>query len=183
MATKIYLQFLLVPLALAYFVTFLLAPIMDIVEARPYAVGSTILCQNKFANLELWEPKQGEYPLVYYKKLEKDYEEEEIDGKKTGRKLWKAPPDEEIEKRSIMTTEQWEAAKDRLNLEGGPRCVADLTQTLKLPHMVAVLFCLTVTCLVCYGLVSVRLIPPLTQTVCRTYPRTVLANLEHALCS
>ena len=161
MAAKIYLEFHLVPLILAYFVTFLLAPLMDIVENRPYDMpGLGVLCANKFASLELWEPKTATYPLEYYRKLPADFTEEEIEDpsgakKKTGKLIWNAPAEEEIEKRAVMTTDMWEAAKDRLNLEGGPRCVADLTQTIKLPHMVAVLWCMAATGCICYGLASV----------------------------
>eukprot|EP01051_Picozoa_sp_SAG22_P004067 SAG22_NODE_210_length_15092_cov_81.740946_2_plen_526_part_00 len=156
-AAKIYLDFLLVPLILAYFVTFLLAPLMDIVENRPYSFGANPSCANKFASLELWEPKQGEFPIVYYAKKAEDYTDEEIDDgkggtKKTGQQIWNAPEQSIIDKRSVMTTEQWEAAKDRVLLEGGARCVADLTQTLKLPHMMAVLFCLGATSVILYGI-------------------------------
>ena len=154
MAAKIYLEFLLVPLILAYFVTFLLAPIMDVVENRPYTLpGEKVMCANKFASLDLWEPKQGKFPLEYYRKLPADYTPEEINGKMTGQQIWKAPEDDEIEKRSVMTTEMWEAAKDRANLPDGPACLADLLQTWKLPHMMAVLFCLTATGCILYAIV------------------------------
>ena len=35
-ATMIRLQFVIVPLILAYFVTFLMAPVLDLMEKRPY---------------------------------------------------------------------------------------------------------------------------------------------------
>ena len=46
-AAVIALQFVLVPLSLAYFVTFLMAPLMDMMEKRPYdGVPKMVMCKN-----------------------------------------------------------------------------------------------------------------------------------------
>jgi len=179
-AAIVYLEFLLVPLILAYFVTFLLAPIMDMMENRPYgAPGVGILCKTKFASLEYWEPDDMKFPLEYYEKKigfgeTDDFVEEEYtmpDGtkKKTGQLIWKygeegttdTLPDgtvktaisrEVIDSRKKMTTEDWEAAKDRANLEGGGKCVADFVATFKVPHGIATLLCLVIIGLIGYGI-------------------------------
>lgn len=44
----IYLKFVLIPMFMAYFVTFLLGPIMDAMEHRPYQLGSTFYCKDNF---------------------------------------------------------------------------------------------------------------------------------------
>jgi predicted PurR-regulated permease PerM len=44
----IYLQFVLIPMGMAYFITFLLAPIMDSMEDRPYQFGSKFYCKENF---------------------------------------------------------------------------------------------------------------------------------------
>ena len=42
------LQFVLVPMLMAYFVTFLLGPVMDAMEHRPYQLGSSFYCKENF---------------------------------------------------------------------------------------------------------------------------------------
>lgn len=44
----IYLKFVLIPMFMAYFVTFLLGPIMDAMEHRPYQLGSTFYCKENY---------------------------------------------------------------------------------------------------------------------------------------
>lgn len=43
-----YLQFVLIPMGMAYFITFLLAPIMDAMEDRPYQFGTKFYCKENF---------------------------------------------------------------------------------------------------------------------------------------
>jgi predicted PurR-regulated permease PerM len=42
------LKFVLIPMFMAYFVTFLLGPIMDAMEHRPYQLGSTFYCKENY---------------------------------------------------------------------------------------------------------------------------------------
>jgi predicted PurR-regulated permease PerM len=47
-AACVYLQFVLIPMGMAYFITFLLAPIMDAMEDRPYQFGTKFYCKDNF---------------------------------------------------------------------------------------------------------------------------------------
>lgn len=47
-AACVYLKFVLIPMFMAYFVTFLLGPVMDAMEHRPYQLGSSFYCQENF---------------------------------------------------------------------------------------------------------------------------------------
>lgn len=49
-ATMIYMRFVLKPLIMSYFLTFLQGPIMDLLEKRPYAVGGKTLCMAGYKN-------------------------------------------------------------------------------------------------------------------------------------
>jgi predicted PurR-regulated permease PerM len=47
-AACVELQFVLVPMGMAYFFTFLLAPLMDAMEDRPYRLGNTFYCKQNY---------------------------------------------------------------------------------------------------------------------------------------
>ena len=122
-AAVIALQFVLVPLSLAYFVTFLMAPLMDMMEKRPYdGVPKMVMCKNKYADDDWW----GHDGESYFEKLEIDYDKE---GE------WKFPEDRAGRKR--MTQQEWDAAKDRAALEGVNQVIVDCTTAVKFPHMIA----------------------------------------------
>jgi len=44
----VHLQFVLVPMGMAYFMTFLLAPILDAMEDRPYRLGNKFYCKENY---------------------------------------------------------------------------------------------------------------------------------------
>jgi predicted PurR-regulated permease PerM len=122
-ATIIWLKFVLVNLTLAYFVTFLMAPMMDMMEKRPYdGVPKLVLCKNKYADDDWW----GHDGESYFEKLDEDYDKEGD---------WQFPESREGRKR--MSQAEWDAAKDRAALEGVNKMVVDLTTSIKIPHMIA----------------------------------------------
>lgn len=134
-AVFINLGFVLVPLTLAYFVTFLMAPLMDLMEKRPYdgmPVGP-VLCKNKYADDDWW----GHDGESYFEKLDEDYDKEGD---------WQFPEDRTGRKR--MTQGEWDAAKDRAALEGLNQVVVDCTTAFKFPHMAA---CALTLGAWCYG--------------------------------
>lgn len=122
-STIIWLEFVLVNLTLAYFVTFLMAPMMDMMEKRPYdGIPKMVLCKNKYAD-EDWWAHDGE---SYFEKLDDDYDKEGD---------WQFPEDRTGRKR--MTQIEWNQAKDRAALEGISKVAVDLTSAVKIPHMIA----------------------------------------------
>lgn len=132
-ATVIWLQFVLVNLTLAYFVTFLMAPMMDMMEKRPYdGIPKLVLCKNKYADEDWW----GHDEESFFEKLPEDYDKEGD---------WQFPESRDGRKR--MTPEQWNAAKDRAALEGVSKLIVDITTAIKFPHMVACIVTLGVWCL------------------------------------
>ena len=119
----IWLEFVLVNLTLAYFVTFLMAPMMDLMEKRPYdGIPKLVLCKNKYAD-EDWWAHDGE---SYFEKLDTDYDQEGD---------WQFPEDRAGRKR--MSQMEWDAAKDRAALERPAKMIVDVTTAIKIPHMFA----------------------------------------------
>ena len=59
-AAVIYLDFMLIPLTMAYFLTFLQAPILDLFEKRPYPLGKMQLCAGALENAALFEHDEDE---------------------------------------------------------------------------------------------------------------------------
>lgn len=118
----VYLKFVLVPLIMAYFVTFLQAPLTDLMEKRPYPVGTKVLCETKFANPESFMPSKNKAGYV----------------KKTNPLI-------------TMTNDEWDRAKEREDLDGLKRAMADLIVVGKLPHMAACALTLVLTIAILAG--------------------------------
>lgn len=134
-ATIIWLEFVLVNLTLAYFVTFLMAPMMDMMEKRPYdGIPKMVLCKNKYADEDWW----GHDGESYFEKLDEDYDKEGD---------WQFPKEEDRANRKRMTQIEWDAAKDRAALDGPSKMLVDLTTAVKIPHMIACVVTLGVWCL------------------------------------
>lgn len=145
LAAIIALQFVMVPLILAYFVTFLMAPMMDLMEKRPYDgipyPKNTVLCKTKYAD-EFWWANDGE---SYYEKMPEDYDQEGV---------WQTPMDKEkLVGRQRMTQAEWDEAKDRAALEGLDEFVSGCTTAAKFPHMIACVFTLLGWCGMTYFVV------------------------------
>lgn len=51
-AALVYLRFVLVPLLMSYFAIFLIGPVMDLLEYRPYQMGTRIFCRENWKNVE-----------------------------------------------------------------------------------------------------------------------------------
>lgn len=129
-AVFITLDFVLKPLIMAYFVTFLMAPVMDLFEKRPYdALGDkATCCKQHFASEEFWqyEPKTNDY-------FEKLLEDTNYEGKYT------RPNEDVIATRTRITQDIWNEAKDRDALEGVQRIIKDFVIVQKIPHLIACL--------------------------------------------
>lgn len=139
LACIIALEFVLVPLILAYFVTFLMAPMMDFMEKRPYdGIPKTVLCKNKYAD-DWWWAHDGD---SYFEKKPEDYD---IEG------VWNFPSKEDRVGRQRMTQAEWDEAKDRAALEGTTKFVVDCTTAIKFPHMIACAFTLIGWCVIVWG--------------------------------
>jgi predicted PurR-regulated permease PerM len=135
------LRFVLVPLILAYFVTFLMAPMVDLMEKRPYdGVPKMVLCKDKFAD-EDWWAHDGE---SYFEKLPEDYDVEGV---------WQFPDKEARAGRKRMTQTEWDEAKDRAALEGLDELVVGCTTAVKFPHMAACAFTLIGWVAIAYSIV------------------------------
>ena len=135
------LEFVLVPLILAYFVTFLMAPMMDLMEKRPYdGIPKTVLCKNKYAD-DFWWAHDGD---SYFEKLSQDYN---VEGE------WVFPSKEERVGRQRMTQAEWDEAKDRGALDGSSKFIVDCTTSFKFPHMAACAFTLIGWVAMVYGAV------------------------------
>jgi len=63
-ATMFAMEFVLVPLLMAYFITFLMAPMMDMMEMRPYKMGEGYMCKEEYvhpARKRYMDTKRGDY--------------------------------------------------------------------------------------------------------------------------
>jgi len=127
-AATIYLQFVLVPLIMAYFVTFLMAPIQDIFEKRPYVCSGKELCVTKMADVQRWELKEdGRYYLLADNGeagVHEGMTQENFKGAGTS-----------------ISEEQHNQNQDRFAAENP---IADFLATGKLPHIVACICTLAV---------------------------------------
>jgi predicted PurR-regulated permease PerM len=136
------LRFVLVPLIMAYFVTFLMAPMMDFMEKRPYdGIPKMVLCKDKYAD-DFWWAHDGE---SYFEKLPADYDVEGV---------WQFPDKEARADRQRMTQTQWDEAKDRAALEGLDELVVGCTTAVKFPHMAACAFTLIGWIAIAYGVIA-----------------------------
>lgn len=148
-AVFISLGFVVQPLMMAYFTTFLMAPIMDIFEKRPYdALGDSMgclenatPCKTHYASDEFWQYDAN--TNEYFEKLAADIDKADM--------KWRRPDDDEIEKRRRMNTEDWNSAKDFAAIEGVQKVVQDFLVVGKVPHMVACALTLVLGFLIIFG--------------------------------
>jgi len=140
------LQFVLKPLIMAYFVTFLMAPLMDMFEKRPYdALGDKgTCCKKNFASDQFWQyvPQTNDY----YEKLLTDINME------TGKFM--VPTDEQVTLRNRLTQDEWNIAKDHAALHESGAAIAvvkDLLVVGKLPHMLACTLTMVLSVAIVFG--------------------------------
>ena len=75
----VWFRFILVPMTMAYFLTFLIGPIIDVMTQRPLICMGKVLCKiNKLPPdkaAEAWKQRRGKRPLPHISHLEYPYDE------------------------------------------------------------------------------------------------------------
>lgn len=128
-AAFIYLKFMLVPLTMAYMTTYMMAPVLDALEKRPYSCRGKMCCETAGNNPERYE--------VEYEEVETESSDE--DGGKS--KTEKKPVLDEDGNPKLLRDEH-----GNLVLKSGAALAAkDLVLMGKIPHGIACLLTLVIS--------------------------------------
>lgn len=124
-ASFIYLKFMLIPLTMAYMVTYVMAPVLDVLEKRPFGFRGKELCANAAT-----DPKRYE--------IEYDETEEEVEGKT---KVVKTPRLDEEGNHIFKLTENG----NKIFKTGLAGAAQDFVLMGKFPHGIACLLTLCIS--------------------------------------
>lgn len=145
-----HLEFMLVPLTLAYFLTFLMAPLMDLLEKRPLGLcGDKELCGEAapYKRMEVvWDNKEEGIPM-YDENRNEVWEEKINAGNDAFFQM-------EANESGAMVRKQDKFGED-LRTEGMDKVIKELTMLGKLPHMLACVLTLLGTIGILYVLASI----------------------------